>query len=247
MARVRTTPILMTVASIVAAMLLSACSSGAGSNDAKGASPVGHRWTVENQDGLLCYDSTDDLETARGMGGDFENITPTGFQNTGDQSVGGRLEQGDVISVDSAGDDYYIVTPIRAMVAAEGKPCAVDVASVTLSAQNVDGKPIADWRIGSVYNGANAIEPCFATYRLAEVQYDAEVNNIGTGNGDQSLSINDGSDDPGRYRLEKADTKVLTFNVVRGEHEVTINGHTLPAPHTGETIYCAHESKPQPG
>jgi hypothetical protein len=239
--------VLSTVAFIAVAASLSGCSGGAGNSDTQSASPVGHRWAVENQDGLLCYDSSDDLETARGMGGDFENITPMGFQNTGDESAGGRLAQGDVISVDSVGDDYYIVTPVRAAIAAEGKPCAVDIASLHLSAKNTDSEQIADWSVGSTYTGANAIEPCFATYRLAELQYDAEVNNDGTGNGDRSLSINGGADDAARYRLKTIDPKVLTFYVVKGDQDVTINGYTAHAPHTGETIYCAHESKPQPG
>ncbi|MGZ3529417.1 MAG: hypothetical protein ACXVAO_17230 [Vulcanimicrobiaceae bacterium] len=84
MARVLTIPTFMCVAFIAGAMALSACSNGArttsgDSNTESAALPVGHRWTVENEDGLLCYDSVDDLETARGMGDDFEEITPDGF------------------------------------------------------------------------------------------------------------------------------------------------------------------------
>jgi len=66
------------------------------------ASPVGHRWVVENEAGLICYPNAHDLETARSMGGDFEDITPEGFHFTGDQSAGGRLGQGDVISMSLA-------------------------------------------------------------------------------------------------------------------------------------------------
>jgi hypothetical protein len=252
MARVRAIPTLISVLFIAAAVGLSACSSGARTSSEDNAtqlsaSPVGHRWTVENEDGLICYDSDDDLETARSLDDDFENMTPDGFRYTGDQSAGGRLAQGDIISIDSAGQDYYIVTPVRATIASEGKQCAVDIATLRLSAHNIDAKQVPDWKVGAIYTGANEITPCFATHALATVQYDAEVNNVGTGNGDQSLSVNDGSDDPARYRLEKVDSKVLTFYVVRGDRDVTVNRYTVHAPHTGQTIYCAHESKPQPG
>ncbi len=251
MTRVYTTRILSSMLLIALAITLASCadSGRTASNDSStaSASPVGHRWTVENLDGLLCYDTANDLETARSMGGDFENITPQGFHYTGDESAGGRLAQGDIISIDSAGNDYYIVTPIRAAIAGEGKSCAVDIASLQLSQHNVDAKQIPNWKIGSEYKGTNEITPCFSTYDLAALQYDAEVNNIGTGNGDQSLNVSDDPEDPARYRLQSIEQKVLTFYVVHGDADVHMHGYTMRSPHTGQTIYCAHESKPQPG
>lgn len=223
---------------------LSGCSARSGSNNNLSSSPVGHRWMVENESGLLCYDSADDLETARGMGDDFEDITPAGFHYTGDESAGGRLIRGDIISIDSAGDDDYIVTPIRASVVNEGKPCAVDIAKLELSKNSADSTPIATWTVGSTYTAASDIEPCFLQYGLAAAQYDAEVNSEGTGNGDKSLHVTDSADDGARYHLEHMDAKVLTFYVVKGDEDVNIKGYRMRSPHTGETIYCAHENKP---
>ncbi|MGZ3506651.1 MAG: hypothetical protein ACXVAG_04675 [Vulcanimicrobiaceae bacterium] len=61
------------------------------------------------------------------------------------------MAQGDIISIDSAGNDYYIITPVRAQIATEGKQCAVDIATLHLSARNVDAKQIQNWKIGSTY------------------------------------------------------------------------------------------------
>lgn len=226
---------------------LSGCSGGSGSNNNVSLSPVGHRWVVENESGLLCYDSADDLETARGMGDDFEDITPAGFHFTGDESAGGRLIKGDIISIDSAGADNYIVTPIRASVVNEGKSCAVDIAKLELSKNNSDSTPIATWTVGATYTAANDIEPCFLGYGLAAAQYDAEVNSEGTGNGEKSLHVTDAADDEARYRLERIDKKVLTFYVIKGDADVNIKGYRMRSPHTGDTIYCAHENKPAAG
>lgn len=235
-------------AALLALSVLSGCSGDGDttSNTGANASPVGHRWIVKNENGLLCYDNSDDLETARGMDRDFEDLTPLGFHNTGDESAGGRLTQGDIISITSSGGDYYIVSPIRAAVANERKECAVDISSLKLSEHNADKERIASWTIGTTYKGKNEIAPCFETSDLASAQYDAEVSNDGTGNGDKSLHVSDDPGDPARYRLQQIEEKVLTFYVVEGTEDITIRGYTQRSPHTGETIYCAHENKPQP-
>lgn len=241
----RTLLLSYTIACIVIAGSLSGCSSGSASSNDAALSRVGHRWVVQNESGLLCYDSREDLETARGMGGNFEDMTPPGFQNTGDESAGGRLMLGDIISVDAASDDYYTVTPIKASVVNEGKSCAVDIAKLQLSPHNADKTIVMTWHVGTVYKGANEIEPCFTRHDLAAAQYDAEVNSEGTGNGDQSLSVSDDPDDPARYRLERIGTKVLTFYVITGDRDVSKHGYTIRRPHAGEMIYCSHENKPQ--
>lgn len=226
---------------------LSACSTTAASNSNAASSPLGHRWVVENEGGLLCYDSADDLETARGMDSNFEDITPSGFHFTGDESVGGRLMQGDVISIDSAGQDYYVITPIRAAVINESKSCTVDIATLRLSSHNADAAHIETWKVGTTYKGANELEPCFATHDLAAAQYDAEVNSNGTGNGDKSLNLSDDPTDSARFRLERIETKVLTFYVIKGDADANIKGYQMRSPHTGDTMYCAHENKPAAG
>ncbi|GEM_PF-7081078 len=233
---------------VVLAMAGTSCGNASATSSSRSASPVGHRWIVENQTGIICYDSAHDLEKARSMGRNFESITPDGFHFTGDESAGGRLGQGDIISIDSAGQNYYIVTPVRALMVLEGKPCAVDIATLQLSAHNVDAKRLATWTVGSVYKAINEIGPCFSTYSLAEKQYDAEVKNVGFGNGNLSLNLNDTPDDPARFRLRRIRPEVLTFYVLRGDPDRTVNGRVIMrSPHTGQTIYCAHENEPHQG